>query len=606
MTNILFLVGIGAVLGIMSFYHYRQVRFDRLVLQAHQFRSSIHRANSELKDTMVGDEFMEEWRSFVNAYERMEKDVRVLLNSDLYSTTVENVEGIEDRSGAMKNVLESNAERVDEIRTAVDTLSSRYPDYLPGLIEAANYYDDPEVDETLRRVKTLSTYFSNNLESLVDSLISDIEHGAEVRQGVVRYIAYAVSAGVIIAVAMSSLFILMLLKRRLDGIQRELNHLSTGDLTRTMEERAKDELSQIARAINGFVHEFSSIIQQIQELTDRSGRLEEEVTDASNESAAAVSEMGENIHSISGRIGTLVEHLGESKEALEGISSSVKGLADKIENQSSAVTQSSSSIEEMNASIENVANIAKKRKEVSEELVKFTGEAGEKVRETDGLIQQNAQDTEEILKIIGIINNIASRTNLLSMNAAIEAAHAGEAGRGFAVVAEEIRGLAENSNQNAKKIKETINTLTERIKTVHEVSNESIEAFRRIERETKESSNAMEEISSSMDELSQGSREIMDAVNSLSGTTEEIREEAEQIQENTGSVNSSIEEIRQIGDNVNGGIKEIESSAEDISSSMKQVTELNVQNSRAIIELGDAVKSFTVDSGGETDAQGRY
>ena len=290
MINILFLVGIGAVLGIMSFYHYRQVRFDRLVLQAHQFRSSIHRANSKLKDTLVGDEFMDEWGNFVNAHERMESDIRTLIDSGLYTNTVESVEGVDDRSAAMKNVLERNAERVDEIGAAVDTLDSRYPDYLPGLIKASNYYDDPEIDEQLRRVKTLSIYFSDNLESLVGNIISDIERGAEVRQGVVKYSAYAVSAGIIIAVALSSLFILVLLKRRLDGIRQELTQLSSGDFTHTMEERTKDELSQIARAIHVFIHEYSSIIRQIQELSERSGRLEEEVTDASNESAAAVSE----------------------------------------------------------------------------------------------------------------------------------------------------------------------------------------------------------------------------------------------------------------------------------------------------------------------------
>jgi len=614
LLNILFLLGIGGVLGIMSFYHQQQVSFDRLILEVHQFRGSIYHANSKLKNIVIGDELKEEWERFFSSYQEMEKKLRGILESELYIETVTGVKEIEDRSDAMKNVLADNKERVDELRRVVETLRSRYPDFLPGLYRASSYYNDAEVNEALRKAKNLTIYFSDNMESLVDKIDADISKGAAILQRRVQLLAFAVSGGIVVAVLLSSVFILLYLKRRLDGIAQEMELLAGGDLSSSLNEDARDELSTIAVSINSFIHEFSSIIRQIKELSSRSGALEEEVTDASNQSASAVSEMGENIHEIAERIGTLVEHLSDSKGSLEGISRSVNELTDRIESQSSAVTESSSSIEEMNASIENVATIAKKRKEVSEELVKFTGEAGEKVRETDVLIQQNSQDTEEILKIIAIINNIAGQTNLLSMNAAIEAAHAGDAGRGFAVVAEEIRGLAENSNKNAKRIKETINTLTERIRTVHDVSNASIEAFERIEKDTKESSNAMEEISSSMDELSQGSREIMDAVNSLAGTTDEIREEAEQIQENTGTVNGSLEEIRQIGENVNNSIKDIETSSEDISSSMHQVTELNVKNSEAIIELEEAIKTFkteadredgdTSDDEGENDTGG--
>ncbi len=599
--NILFLLGIGGVLGLMSFYQNRQIEFDRLLIQAHQFKSRVHHANSLLKSTLVGERLEEDFTNFRKINSLMREDIEEVLSSSLYTGTVIEAEGVEDRRERLENLLESNKSQVEEIAEVVDTLADRYPNYLPGIIQASNFYEDSDIDSLKLQVSTSTIYFSDNLESTVNDIIDDIEHVADLRQNRLRYVAYAVSVGIVAAVVLFSLSMQVILRRRLGSIQEEIENLASGDFSLKMNEGANDELSSIAGAVNTLISEFSSIIHQIKELSKESSRLEAEVSSASAESASSISEMRETISSNSEKIEGLVQHLGGSKNSLEDISRSVNELADRIENQSSAVTESSSSIEEMNASIQNVATISKKRRESSEGLTKITGEAGAKVRETDGLIRQNAEDTDEILKIIGVINNIAGQTNLLAMNAAIEAAHAGDAGRGFAVVAEEIRGLAENSNTHAKKIKETINTIADRIQSIHDASNGSMEAFNRIEKETKESSDAMEEISSSMEELSQGSREIMDAVNSLAATTDEIREEAEQIQENTGSVNSSLEEVRRIGEDVNSEIKEIDAGAEGVSRSMEKVTELNAKSGKAIAALNEAVRMFKLAGDMEDD-----
>jgi methyl-accepting chemotaxis protein len=140
----------------------------------------------------------------------------------------------------------------------------------------------------------------------------------------------------------------------------------------------------------------------------------------------------------------------------------------------------------MAASVESVARIALQRQEALEQLVSITNKGGEQVEITNKLIEENANDVKEILEIIEIINNVASQTNLLSMNAAIEAAHASDSGRGFAVVAEEIRKLAESTNENSKRIRKTITTIADRIQQILEASNESSDSFQKIDHETRQ------------------------------------------------------------------------------------------------------------------------
>lgn len=135
----------------------------------------------------------------------------------------------------------------------------------------------------------------------------------------------------------------------------------------------------------------------------------------------------------------LSDSINTTSESSDIISSNIDSLTRQIEDQAAAVSQTSTSLEELSATINNVSGIASKNQNESRNLLETAKEGGERIEQTKNIVSDISKHASDMHEILEIINNISSQTNLLAMNASIEAAHAGEYGKGFAVVADEIR-----------------------------------------------------------------------------------------------------------------------------------------------------------------------
>jgi methyl-accepting chemotaxis protein len=200
---------------------------------------------------------------------------------------------------------------------------------------------------------------------------------------------------------------------------------------------------------------------------------------------------------------------------------------------------------------------------------------------TNTMIQEIANDIEKITQIVGIIDDISDQTNLLSMNAAIEAAHAGNAGRGFSIVADEIRKLADSTQANSQNIKAMIKEMSEKIEKVLVKSASSKIAFFEVDREVASASRSMSEIASAMQELSSGSSAILNAT-----------QEAKKVHSNAESVLEGIRGIEEIGTIVKNGMIEIEAGTKDINSAMVHVSDLQAKSGDSIEKLNMEVSHF--------------
>jgi len=262
-------------------------------------------------------------------------------------------------------------------------------------------------------------------------------------------------------------------------------------------------------------------------LSFRNTEVKGELIATITETSAAAEQISANLQSINGQMKNLDGNISKSSNDMVEISSFIKDLNEHIFEQISMVEQSTASVTEMIASINSVSTLTDKNRSAVEVLVKTADDGGKNLQDTTSIIANINSSISEIYGMVSVIQKISSQTNLLAMNAAIEAAHAGENGKGFAVVADEIRKLAEASALNSKEITKNLKDIIARIENASVSGQKTSSSFEKISDNIKSFTEALITISSSTSELNIGGQQILEAMTSLSELSAFIQEKSE-------------------------------------------------------------------------------
>jgi methyl-accepting chemotaxis protein len=420
-----------------------------------------------------------------------------------------------------------------------------------------------------------------------DVLLSDVYS--------MRIIVFAIMGVAVVLGIIVSILIARSIARPLVRIRDVMQFVGEGDLTHIVEIHSKDEMGDLAHYFNDTIQKIKGLVQIIKKQSTVLYDIGADLSSNMTETAAAINQITANIQSVKGRVINQSASVTETNATMEQITVNIDRLNTHVEKQSDSVAQSSSAIEEMLANIQSVTHTLVKNAENVNELMLSSDEGRGGLQDVAADIQEIAKESEGLLEINAVMENISSQTNLLSMNAAIEAAHAGEAGKGFAVVADEIRKLAENSSEQSKTISTVLKKIKAAIDKITHSTNDVLKKFELIDQEVKIVAEQEENIRNAMEEQGQGSQQILESISLLHEVTQQVKGGSIEMLEGSTEVIKESKNLELVTEQISGGMNEMAAGADQINIAVNRVNEISTQNRDNIELLVQEVAHFKVD-----------
>jgi methyl-accepting chemotaxis protein len=411
---------------------------------------------------------------------------------------------------------------------------------------------------------------------------------------VYRMLIFSVIIAVLMLFVMSAgaSFIARSISKPLNRVVTMLGDVGNGDLTVRLDIKSKDEIGEMTGSLNATLDKIRRLILVIREKASSLSKIGTDLSANMTETAAAINEITSNIQSLKTQTAKGSASVEESASAMEKITENINTLNLRIDEQADSVSQSSAAIEEMLANIQSVTQSLVKNAENTSSLSSASELGRASLQTVVEDIQGIARESEGLLEINAVMENIASQTNLLSMNAAIEAAHAGEAGKGFAVVADEIRKLAESSGEQSKTISTVLKKMKASIDKITGSTETVLNKFEAIDSGVRTVFEQEEHIRGAMEEQGEGSKQILEAVSRMNEITGRVKNGSTEMLSDSRNVIETSKNMAAVTGEISNGMSEMAVGAEQINIAVNRVNEISVENKTDIDELLREVDKF--------------
>ena len=410
----------------------------------------------------------------------------------------------------------------------------------------------------------------------------------------IRYFMIIFAVVSVSALALISGFLLIASLKPLSIVEGAISGIASGDadLTKRIEIDSRNEIGYVVKGFNAFASKLQAIIGDVKSSKDELMVAGENLSGATQDTSSSITQIIANIDSMKHQIDGQNQSVSQTAGAVNEIASNIESLERMIESQSSGVTQASAAVEEMIGNISSVNGSMEKMAHSFSELRSNSQTGISKQKAVNDRITEIESQSQMLQEANVAIAAIASQTNLLAMNAAIEAAHAGSSGKGFAVVADEIRKLAEQSNTQGKSINENLKSLSELItlitSTITEVQ-KKFEAIYDISQTVRTQENT---VKNAMDEQSAGNKQILDAMHNINDTSLTVKDSAKEMLDGAMQVAKEMNILSEITSRIGESMILMTESVDGIAGAMKVVADSSDKNMEDINKLDKEIGAF--------------
>ncbi len=468
-----------------------------------------------------------------------------------------------------------------------------------GIRETANLYqNDPTAKELLEMTEEAHQQL-RKIRLLYVSLMSLNEKSSMMVEEVIkamesRFILIAIIFAVITTIILSDLILIVTTRvsKRIIKVRNMTTTLAEKDFTVNIKPEGSNEMRLLMSNINNMVTQINGFFRLVKSTAKKALDAESSINESAGRTADASAMIDKNIDSINKTFSDAVNVINSAIGEIAEMNLHVETLVKSNSVQTTAIANSNTAVNEVVATLDYINKMAEERVNNAEEMHSFVADGDEKITSTNEILGHVAEQLDEVYEVVTIINNVAEQTNLLSMNAAIESAHAGDAGKGFGVVAEEIRLLAEETSENADKISKVVNTIVDAVEKANKSSQSAFEAFEKVSSHADQIVESLHDITGGIGKIDTQMQKIKQRSEETSSAADEMNKYCQDLSEKQKQVSLKVDNMNDVFFTGISSLHKIKTETADIVHKMKNVSLSSDENFKNLTELENVLEEF--------------